>query len=214
MKQHIAVEHNKTVQQMFTREPQRIQTARLFKTRVDDERCGVLVQAPDSFRFKTKHDDDFVYPGLTQRFNLAREQCLTANFEKAFRLQIVTVQPCPFAGRKYDRFHLVVLSNQTPARNWLPPVLPSFFYYSSKEPKAELTLKRRDLIAAHSCRNHLQKRLEIRAKHVPRNTGDMRHGLKIDLGAFRRLHVEAFSLVKERATDAVPVIPPAEILFI
>src|SRR5215207_3245762 len=106
---------------------------------------------------------------------------------------------------------LVVLkSDQTPARDWLPPVLPPFFHNTRKEPETELVFKRRHLIAAHRRRDHLQKRLDIRAKHVTRNAGDMRHRGEINIGALGRFHVEPFGLVKERATDAVPVKPAAE----
>src|SRR5215212_1970556 len=107
MKKDVPVEHDKAVDEMFPGQPERVKTARLSKTRIDDERSGLLVKPAYSFGFKAENDHDVVYLQITQCCYLSSQQCLTPNLEKAFRFQVHTVEACSFAGRKYDCFHVL-----------------------------------------------------------------------------------------------------------
>src|SRR5262249_52741665 len=82
-----------------------------------------------------------------------------------------------------------------------------------KKPKTQFVFENRGLIKSHQRRYRFQKRLQISAVHVARHTRDVRHVCKIQLRAFRRLHIQPFGLIENRAADSVPVKPTAEVLF-
>src|SRR4029078_3207900 len=93
------------------------------------------------------------------------------------------------------------------------PVFPPLPQDAREKPDPQFILKSCNRIAPRQRTPDRKELMNARPRQIPRHAGDVRNFRKVERGAFRRLHVQTVVLIKNGASDAVPVNPASKMLL-
>src|SRR5215467_286181 len=89
------------------------------------------------------------------------------------------------------------------------PIFPTLPDDAREEPEPQFVLKAGNRVTARECRPDRKKLPDTGAIKIARHACDVWNSGKIKRRAFRRFHIKTVVVIKNRATDTVPVKPLA-----